>query len=103
MASNAPARRDTIFASHHVRGFQPGRDPPASDWLEPEGYNALLRCDRRAFAWEWLRRNRFYRRLWAVRESLPVDAPKCMGLVAWVDPALASPRARPIWNTGTDP
>lgn len=26
-----------------------------------------------------------------------------MGLVAWVDPNLASPEARPIWNIGTDP
>lgn len=103
MASEAQARRDTIFACHQIGGFQLRCNPPASDWLKPDGYNALLRCDRRAFAWEWLRRNRFYRSLWAVRETLPVDAPKSMGLVAWVDPALASPRARPIWCTGTDP
>lgn len=104
MASEAQAqRRNAIFASHPGRGHPPRGNPPASDWREPDAYNALLRCDRRAFAWEWLRRNRFYRGLWAVRESLPLDAPKCMGLVAWVDPALASPRARPIWSTGMDP
>ncbi|KTE16376.1 hypothetical protein ATE76_01485 [Sphingopyxis sp. H093] len=76
---------------------------PASDWRASDGYDALLRCDRRAFAWEWLRRNQIYRSLWAARESLPIDAPKDIGLLGWVDPALASPQARPIWSTRMDP
>lgn len=95
--------RDANLISHPNRGYPLPDNPPASDWFEPDGYNALLRCDRRAFAWEWLRRNRYYRRLWAARESLPADAPKCVGLVGWVDPALGSPTARPIWSTRTDP
>jgi len=63
----------------------------------------LLRCDRRAFAWEWLRRNQVYRSLWVARESLPLSTPKDIGLLGWVDPALASPQARPIWSTRMDP
>lgn len=96
-------RRDAIFASRTSTLCPRRHDPPASDWRDPREYDALLRCDRRAFAWEWLRRNGFYRSLWSARDTLPSDAPKCVGLVAWVDPALASPVARPIWSTKLDP
>lgn len=104
MASEGQAQCHDAILTRHANWQYPLRgNRPGSDWLEPDAYNALLRCDRRSFAWEWLRRNWFYRGLWAARETLPVDAPKCVGLVAWVDPALASPYARPIWSTGTDP
>lgn len=104
MASEGSSqRRDAIFACHISTVFPLRRDLPASDWRDPGGYNALLRCDRRAFAWEWLRRNGFYRSLWDARDSLPSDASTGVGLVAWVDPALASPVARPIWSTRLDP
>lgn len=76
---------------------------PALDWLLAEGYTILRSCDRRAFAWEWLRRSPGYRRLWAARETLPPEAPEMTGLLAWANPDLIWPDARPIWNIGTDP
>lgn len=78
-------------------------DPAALDWLSADGYTTLRLCDRRAFAWEWLRRSHVYRRLWRARDELPPDAAKRMGLLAWVDPGLIWPEARPIWNIGIDP
>ena len=78
-------------------------DPPMLDWLSAEGYAMLRLCDRRAFAWEWLRRSPSYRRLWMARDKLPPDAPERVGLLAWVDPGLIWGEARPIWNIGTDP
>lgn len=96
-------RHDAIYTYFPKRTFPSPSNPPASDWRVSNEYDPLLRCDRRAFAWEWLRRNQAYRCLWAARESLPVDAPKGIGLLGWVDPALASPQARPIWSTGMDP
>lgn len=76
---------------------------PTLDWFSAEGYAMLRLCDRRAFAWEWLRRSPDYRRLWMARDKLPPDAPERMGLLAWVDPGLIWSEARPIWNIGTDP
>ncbi len=78
-------------------------DPPAVDWQVASEYSALMLCDRRAFAWEWLRRTRRYRRLWAARERLQIDAPLRVGLLAWIDPAIATPEARPIWSPAIDP
>ena len=79
------------------------RNSPAADWETASEYRALLRCDRRAFAWEWLRRTTRYRRLWRARRRLAADTPKCLGLVEWIDPNLAAPDARPIWTPTTDP
>jgi hypothetical protein len=76
---------------------------PALEWLAADGYAPLRRCDRRAFAWEWLRRSPAYRRLWNARADLPPDAPMRVGLLAWADPGLIWPEARPIWNIGMDP
>jgi Uncharacterized conserved protein len=77
--------------------------PPAADWQVAREYSALMQCDRRAFAWEWLRRTPRYRRLWAARDRLPVGAPISVGLLAWIDPAIAAPEARPIWSPDVDP
>ena len=76
---------------------------PAADWQVAREYSALMLCDRRAFAWEWLRRTPRYRRLWAARERLPVDASIRVGLLAWIDPAIPAPEARPIWSPDVDP
>ncbi|HWT42153.1 MAG TPA: DUF6499 domain-containing protein [Sphingopyxis sp.] len=76
---------------------------PAADWRSAEAYAELLLCERRFFAWEWLRRNPAYRRDWNRRDRLPGDASARMGLVAWIDPAIPAPRARPIWSVTTDP
>lgn len=75
----------------------------AADWRTPDAYAPLLLCDRRAFAWEWLRRSNFYRRLWARRTAMSPDVLADTGLLAWVDPALAAPDARPIWSIERDP
>jgi len=75
----------------------------AADWRSPGAYAPLLLCDRRAFAWEWLRRSSLYRRLWEGRTDGPPDALAATGLLDWVDPALAAPEARPIWSIERDP
>ena len=76
---------------------------PGADWRSAEAYAELLLCDRRFFAWEWLRRSPAYRRDWKRRDRLPRDASGQMGLLAWIDPAIPAPRARPIWSVTTDP
>lgn len=75
----------------------------AADWRSSRAYADLLRCDRRAFAWEWVRRTSRYRKMWRLRERLGDDAPALFGLLAWVDPALPASQARPIWSSRIDP
>jgi hypothetical protein len=76
------------------------------DWRIADQYRALLAMDRRAFAWEWLRRNARYRQAW--RASVDTHhhdrcslAPK-FGLVELEDPTLPSARARPVWRADID-
>lgn len=78
-------------------------EEPGADWRSAEAYAELLLCDRRFFAWEWLRRSPDYRRRWRKRDRLPSGAPSGMGLMGWIDPAVPAPRARPIWSVDTDP
>lgn len=75
----------------------------AADWRTADAYAELLFCDRRAFAWEWLRRSPTYRQMWAHRADLPVRTLRATGLLGWIDPALAAPHARPIWSIDRDP
>lgn len=75
---------------------------PAADWRSADAYMELLYSDRRAFAWEWLRRNRRYRRLWSARKRLADDTPSKLGLLGWVDPTLPAALARPIWSVERD-
>lgn len=75
----------------------------AGDWRSARDYADLFLCERRAFAWEWLRRSPGYRELWTGRERLANDAVAQFGLLAWVDPALPASRARPIWSGAVDP
>ena len=77
--------------------------PPGADWRRAEAYAELLVCDRRAFAWEWLRRSPVYRELWAVRDRLPDGACAALGLLGWIEPSLTAPAAPPIWSVDTDP
>lgn len=70
-----------------------------ADWRNPANYVSLLACDRRAFAWEWLRRNPGYRS--AAARGTP--DPGTFGLVAFADPDLAAAGARPIWAPKVDP
>jgi len=76
---------------------------PGADWRSADAYADLLSCDRRFFAWEWLRRSPAYRRLWRNRDRLARNALSETGLVDWVDPAIATPHARPIWHGRIDP
>lgn len=79
------------------------RNGPGADWQSAAAYSDLLCCDRRYFAWEWLRRNPVYRSQWLKRDQLPRSKLRATGLLDWVDPALAAPLARPIWDGDTDP
>lgn len=76
---------------------------PAANWRKADAYAELHFCDRRAFAWEWLRRSPSYRQMWARRTELPDRRLRETGLLAWIDPALAAPQARPIWSVERDP
>ena len=79
------------------------RGGPGADWRSPEPYGELLLADRRAFAWEWLRRNATYRRHWMTRGEAAAEGPELFGLLGWVDPALSARVARPIWSIDRDP
>ena len=76
---------------------------PGADWRSADAYAELLLCDRRFFAWEWLRRSAAYRDRWHERDRLPRGAASRLGLVGWLDPAIPAPQARPIWSVNTDP
>lgn len=78
-----------------------GRSPV--DWRLPHAYAELLVSDRRAFAWEWLRRSNAYRQGWAKRAQGQEEVFLKFGLLGWVDPDLATPFARPIWSVAKDP
>ncbi|WP_077145980.1 transcriptional regulator domain-containing protein [Sphingopyxis sp. KK2] len=73
--------------------------PVVPDWHSAANYAALLDCDRRSFAWEWLRRSAAYRSAFVNRGVEPSQ----FGLVAFVDPVLAASEAKPIWSPLTDP
>lgn len=79
---------------------KPGSGFLLPDWTVSHCYDGLLRADRRAFAWEWLRRSSSYRLAW--RQSSLHDARR-FGLERFEDPALAVPDARPLWSIHVDP
>jgi hypothetical protein len=81
------------------RTFHPNEVSVVADWRDPATYASLLACDRRAFAWEWLRRGAAYRRAWTDGGADPLT----FGLVAFADPHLSATEARPIWAPQTDP
>lgn len=76
---------------------------PAADWRLAQAYAALLVSDRRAFAWEWLRRSPLYRELWTNRKRVSGERLERLGLHGWIDPDLSAMQARPIWSIGRDP
>ena len=76
---------------------------PGENWRSPLSYRDLLLSDRRAFAWEWLRRNRTYRSRWMTRRRSGSEGPERFGLLGWVDPGLSARAARPIWSIDRDP
>ncbi len=70
-----------------------------ADWTRAANYAPLLGCDRRAFAWEWLRRSPAYRKAWDAATADPGD----FGLISFADPSLTAAEARPMWAPATDP
>lgn len=77
----------------------PDGSPSGTNWQSAGPYRALLQADRRAFAWEWLRRHLPYRAAWRDRFVPPTE----FGLLAYEDPDRATPDARPIWTNEADP
>lgn len=73
------------------------------DWRNAAHYCALLDADRSFIAWEWLRRDPAYAE--AVERACrkaPLDTAseaQRFGLVAFEDPALGVPDARPLWHS----
>jgi hypothetical protein len=78
------------------------------DWRDASAYADLLELERSGFAWEWLRRQREYRAAALEHPIRPAQRPlgviaeqpaaTCWGLHVFEDPAVSSPRARPIWR-----
>ena len=58
-----------------------------------------MHADRRAFAWEWLRRHEPYRRAWS-SGGVP---PTSFGLLTYADPDKGLPEAKPMWTLELDP
>jgi hypothetical protein len=77
-----------------------------ADWRDRAAYAALLDADRSLLAWEWLRRDPRYR-LAAERALSAADGSRASarahGLVAFEDPLLSVPFARPIWRSEDHP
>ena len=80
---------------------------PGVDWRDAEAYAPLLDADRPIFAWEWLRRDRSYRRAAdAAANGLCERSgsdPGRWGLQAFESPAKAAPDARPVWRGDLHP
>lgn len=74
------------------------------DWRDAAAYAPLLDADRYFIAWEWLRRDPDYRA--AATRALPIragarvedSAARPFGLIAFEDPGLCVPDARPVWR-----
>jgi hypothetical protein len=76
------------------------------DWRDSAAYAPLLQADRSLFAWEWLRRDPIYRAAAGAamaRGGATSGMPGQFGLVAFEDPNLPVPGARPLWASGVHP
>lgn len=79
------------------------------DWRDAAAYAPLLDADRSYFAWEWLRRDGAYRAAAGAARSRCAGkhreepAAARFGLVAFEDPRLAVPQARPLWRLDAHP
>lgn len=79
------------------------------DWRDAGAYRFAW-LDRPGFAWEWLRRDPAYRAAYAAAQDAGAGAMSPMGyacaarwgLVAYADPALPVPLARPLWRADHD-
>ena len=79
--------------------------PP--DWSDGVAYDALHHADRSVLAWEWLRRDPGYCQSFRDHsEHVSAEAAAALarwGLHAWVQPALTSRDARPVWRADLHP
>lgn len=74
------------------------------DWRNAAAYAPLLEADRSILAWEWLRRDPAYgaaacrhvHRQWSAQAEP-------WGLVAFEEPHLSAPDARPVWHAVAHP
>jgi hypothetical protein len=79
------------------------------DWRDRAAYAPLLGADRSLFAWEWLRRGRDYRTAAEAALEAASGKPQCdlaaavFGLLAFEDPRLSVPNARPLWRSDIHP
>ncbi len=75
----------------------PGRG--AAEWRDAAAYAPLLHAERPVLAWEWLRRDPSYRETaaQAALAEASMEAER-WGVVAFEDPRLAAPAARPLWS-----
>ena len=80
-----------------------------ADWRDPAAYSPLLAADFSLIAWEWLRRDAYYRlaaeRALAggARTGQEGNGAPEFGLVAFEDPRLPVPHARPLWRFDLHP
>ena len=79
-----------------------------TDWRDAAAYAPLLEADRSLMAWEWLRRDPLYRA--AATSALsrgtsgkPLASAAPFGLVAFENPDLGVPYARPLWRLDVHP
>lgn len=75
---------------------------PLVDWRSAAPYAPLARCDRHAFAWEWLRRSPAYARAQAAGGDGRVGS-AAFGLCRFESPEAGVPVARPVWRADADP
>lgn len=78
------------------------------DWRDAEAYRALLGVNRALLAWEWLRRDPFYRGAAAAAEGRGGKGghevrPERWGLLQFEPPDRPAPDARPIWSASVYP
>jgi hypothetical protein len=78
------------------------------DWRDGGAYAPLIGADRSLFAWEWLRRDPFYRAAAAsafARSSERRENPAAaaFGLVSFERPERAVPHGRPLWRSSSWP
>lgn len=77
------------------------------DWRNAAAYAPLLAADRSLLAWEWLRRDKAYRRAsrmhWGSGTAGRMARPERWGLHAFEPPDLAIPHARPVWRAERHP
>lgn len=78
------------------------------DWSDAAAYAPLLAADRPLLAWEWLRRDKAYRKAARIyweggKAGRPGARPEQWGLHAFEQPDLAVPNARPVWRADVHP